>query len=425
MNLTNSNCNFKSTEEDKIKVLLINRIHYVAGGADRVYLNTGNLLNENKHKVAYFSTLDSQNIKSEYSNFFIKNNHPKKKSFLKKTSSILTYLYNFEASRNLSKLINEFKPDIAHLHLFYGIQTSSILKTLKKHKVPIVITLHDYKLICPTNLNLDRHGNICEKCVSSKFYNCSLKLCSNGKLFESLILTIEAYLRKFVIDPLLLVDRFIFVSQFCLNKHTAYDTRYVNNSSHLYNFTEFTPTKTTQKGEYILYYGRLSREKGIKTLINAAIKTNTKLQIVGDGPLKKEILEAINEAELITYLGFISGTELTELIEKSSFVAVPSEWYENNPMTVVESFSLGKPVIGSKIGGIPELVNKNTGLIFEAGNTVELSDRLMEIKQMSLGEYRNMSNNCREFAKLHFSKQQHYKQLVDIYKSVIPQNIIT
>jgi len=94
-------------------------------------------------------------------------------------------------------------------------------------------------------------------------------------------------------------------------------------------------------------------------------------------------------------------------------------------MTVVESFSLGKPVIGSKIGGIPELVNKNTGLIFEAGNTVELSDRLMEIKQMSLGEYRNMSNNCREFAKLHFSKQQHYKQLVDIYKSVIPQNIIT
>lgn len=401
-----------------MRILLINRNHFVGGGADRVYLNTGKLLEASGHDVAYFSTSNEQNVVSDYNEYFVNDIKPRGGSFYSKIKGVKKYLYNTDALDNLQKLIDDFKPEVAHLHLFYGALSASVLKTLKDNKVPIVTTIHDYRLLCPVNSMLDKDGKICEKCKNDKFYNCIAKRCSEGNVFQSTVVTAEAYMRKFIFDPLTYINHFIFVSQFSRNKHISFDNRYKKKSSHLYNFSNYTANEKWRRGDYLFYYGRLSKEKGILNLINAAKKTNSKLIIAGDGPQKEEVLNEISGFTNIEYVGFKSGAELNDLIVKSSFVVVPSEWYENNPMTIVESFLLGKPVIGSNIGGIPELVTNETGFIFEPADTLSLCVAIQSAENMTKEEYDIVSDNCFNFAKKYFHEQNHFNELMKIYNKV-------
>lgn len=402
-----------------MRIVLINRNHFIGGGADRVYLNTGKLLEENGHDLAYFSSINEQNLDSDYEGYFVNDTKPKSGNFHTKIKGLKKYLYNTEAKDKLEKLINDFKPEVAHIHLFYGVLSASILKTLKKNGIPIVITIHDYRLLCPVNAMLDKEGNICEKCKDDKFYNCITKRCSQGNVFQSTVVTAEAYMRKYLYDPLTLINHFIFVSQFSRNKHISFDKRYEAKSSHLYNFSNTIENHQPKKGDYLFYYGRLSKEKGIINLINAVKKTNSKLIIAGEGPQKEEVLHAISEYSNIEYVGFKSGNELNQLIINSSFVVVPSEWYENNPMTIVESFLLSKPVIGSNIGGIPELVTGKTGFIFDASNEISLSEIIQTAERLNEEKYDIISKNCLIFAQQNFEQISHLKFLEEIYKTVI------
>lgn len=401
-----------------MRILLINRNHFIGGGADRVYLNTGALLEEAGLEVAYFSTSNKQNIDSEYSPYFVDDLKTRDTSLFSKVKGVKKYLYNTEAEDNLERLIVDFKPDVAHIHLFYGALSASVLKVLKDYKVAVVITIHDYRLLCPVNAMLDKEGTVCEKCKNDKFYNCITKKCSEGNIFQSTVVAAEAYMRKFLYDPLVYCNHFIFVSQFSRNKHISFDKRYENRSSHLYNFSNSVDNTSVTRGDYLFYYGRLSKEKGILNLINAVKKTNSRLVIAGEGPQKEAVLEAISGFANMEYLGFKSGIELNDLILNSSFVVVPSEWYENNPMTIVESFLLAKPVIGANIGGIPELVAKETGFVFESANEAALVDSIKASEKLNDEEYASMSNNCLKFAKKYFNKENHLKNLKDIYKSV-------
>ncbi len=405
-----------------MKVLIINRNHFVGGGADRVYINTGKLLEDNGHEVVYFSTINKNNLDSKQNEYFVNDIKTRNSSFYSKIKGVKKYLYNKEAADNITKLINDFKPDVAHIHLFYGVLSGSILKVLKDCNIPIVTTIHDYRLLCPANAMLDKAGLICEKCKDDKFYNCVLKKCSEGNVFQSTVIAAEAYMRKFVFDPLILVNHFIFVSEFSKNKHISFDRRYAEKSSHLYNFGLSDVEYELNKGDYLFYYGRLSKEKGIINLINAVKKTKSKLKIAGDGPQKEEVLQAIDGVSNIEYVGFKSGSDLNVFIKNSSFVVVPSEWYENNPMTIVESFSYGKPVLGSKIGGIPELVNDETGYVFESGNLLELIDTIKLSERLTEDQYNLISYNSYKFAKKYFSKENHLNELLNIYKKVINEN---
>lgn len=405
-----------------MKVLIINRNHFVGGGADRVYFNTGKLLEDNGHDVAYFSTINQNNLDSKQKDYFVSNIKTRNTNFYSKIKGVKKYLYNLEASDNLSKLINDFKPDVAHIHLFYGVLSASILKVLSDFNIPIVTTIHDYRLLCPVNAMLDKNGVICEKCKDDKFYNCILKRCSEGNVFQSSVIATEAYMRKFVFDPLILVNHFIFVSEFSKNKHVSFDQRYAKKSSHLYNFGPLEIEYELSKGDYLFYYGRLSKEKGILNLVNAVKKTNSKLKIAGDGPQKEEVMKAIEGFSNIEYVGFKSGLDLNNLIKDSSFIVVPSEWYENNPMTIVESFSNGKPVIGSRIGGIPELVSDETGFIFESADILSLCNAINLAEKLTKGQYSLISYNCYKFAQDHFLKEGHLNELLNIYQKVINEN---
>lgn len=402
-----------------MKVLLINKNHFIVGGADSVYLNTGQLLSSKGFDVVYFSTKNINNIFYNKKHYFAEEIITRDTTIFKKVSNFFKYLYNFDNIKKLNNLLKIEKPDIAHLHLFYGTLSPSIFKVLKKYKIPIVITIHDYRLLCPSNAMLDINNNICEKCASSSNYNCLLLKCSDNNYIHSLILTIEAYIRKYFIIHFNYISQYIFVSKFSLNKHVFYDSRYVSNSSQLYNFYESKLTPNFIKGDYFFYYGRLSNEKGLLTLIECFKDLNKKLIIVGKGPLSDLIFNVTKHSSNIKYLGFKSGIELETLILKSSFVIVPSEWYENNPMTIIESFSLGKPVIGSNIGGITELLKPVNGILFESKNILDLKLKIDIADSLSYNDYSKMSEKCFDFSKKKFNKEVHFIDLIKIYKKAI------
>lgn len=404
-----------------MKILSINNFHYLFGGASVVYFNTSELLRSKGHEVLNFSTHNDNNLGSSNSEFFAKNQNFRNTNFLSKFLGAKNYIYNRDAQNKLENLIQKYNPEIAHIHLFYGGLTSSILKTLKKYNIPSVISVHDYRLLCPANAFLNSENDICEKCKNKCFYQCSQYKCLENNFFYSTILSLEAYTRKYFIDPLEYINHFIFVSEFSRNKHIEFDKRYSTKSTHIYNFNilnDKNPSNT--KGEYFLYYGRLSKEKGISTLLIAAEKTGIKLKIAGTGPLKEEVENYCLNSSNIEYVGHRSGEELINLIRSASFIIVPSEWYENNPMTIIEAYSLGKPVIGSKIGGIPEIIVDNvTGYLFESRNIELLIQQLINATNLKDKDYLFLSNNAVQFSQSNFSSEVHYSKLLNTYNSIL------
>ena len=403
-----------------MKILQINSCHYRRGGADVVYLNTGDLLKQKGHEVFYFSMKDEKNLPDPYADFFANSADARNLSLLKKVQLAPSFIYNREALKKLSLLLDEIKPDIAHIHLFLGKLSSSILKALKERNIPVVATMHDYRLLCPAYLFLDGQNKICEKCVNGFYLNCTLNKCSEGNLFQSFMLSADAYFRKYRMNPIDYIHRFIFVSDFIRKKHISFNPAYQPREKLLYNFVpdldKIVPTII--KGDYFLFYGRLSREKGIDTLIKAAEKAGIRLKVVGTGSLYEKYAGA--SYKNIEFLGYKTGNDLSELIRQASFVIVPSEWYENNPLTILEAYSHGKPVIGSSIGGIPEIIEEGkTGFLFEAGNEAQLVERLLKADRLSEDGYQKMSAAARKFAQLHFHPDNHYRELMNIYGELV------
>lgn len=399
-----------------MRVLLINRYDFMDGGADRVFLNSYELLKQSGDGI-------SVDIFTQKDLGITEPVNPRNLSLWGKLKLAKQYLYDRSVAVALDKKIKEFRPEVAHVHLIFGTLSISVIRVLKKNRIPVVMTLHDYRLICPANAFIDKDGKVCEKCRKFRYYNCLINRCSGGNVFYSSMIMIEAYMRKYIYRPLKLVDHFIFVSQFARNKHIEYDPRYGTKSSHLYNMANPVAQTPSTKGNYFLYYGRLSREKGIITLIKAAQKAGVKLIIAGSGPQESELSDLIPDTRHptpsgVSLVGFKSGPELKDLIAGCSFVVLPTECYDNNPMAIVESFSLGKPVIGSRIGGIPELLATETGLLFEARNVDSLVEALKSANGISNVDYEKMGIACKDFAIQNFDSGVHLDQLIGIYKQV-------
>lgn len=409
-----------------MKVLQINNCHFPRGGADVVYLNTGNLLEKNGNEVYYFSIKNELNEKNNFNKYFVDEVNFLRLSLFKKILNFFRFFYSVESSLKLSKLLNDFSPDIAHVHLYKGGLTPSILKVLKQEKIPILITLHDYGLLDPHNLLLDGNLKISERCINGSAFNCVKDKSNRNSYLLSLVSTLE-YIFHINFYPFSeYFDTIVCVSKFSKNLHLK-SHKFNLSIDHLYNFSPLANILfETQKNnsEYILYFGRLSKEKGIKTLIKAVEKIDHKivLKIVGTGILKDELENYIknNNINNITLLGFKKGIELHDLIKKSKYVIVPSEWYENNPMTVIESYCFGVPVIGSRIGGIPEIIEEGkTGFTYEMGNIDDLVRVLKKGINLNECDYLKLKNNARNFAKNNFSPANHYKELIKLYSKTI------
>jgi glycosyltransferase involved in cell wall biosynthesis len=407
-----------------MKILQVNNCHFKRGGADIVYFNTIEMLQKKGHQVFNFSINDKKNEISEFSKYFV----PKKVNVLSslwnKVQNISSYFKNIEAAKNIEKLILEEKPDIAHIHLFYGGLTPSILKVLKTYKIPVIHSVHDYRIVCPAYTFLNSKGEICESCGSNSYFMAIKNRCSKGSFLQSVVLAMEMYYRNIFFDASKFIDGFIYVSGFAKIKHYQFKPILAKLPALVLfnNSVSAVVNKGANKG-YFLFFGRISHEKGVKTLIEVFKELNDfELYIVGTGPEFEFLNDYVvdNKIYNISFLGYKSGSDLMNLISEAYFVIVPSEWYENNPMTIIESYSLGTPVIGSNIGGIPEiLIDGKTGFLFESGNKQELKDRICKSKDLKGGEYVNFCNNASEFAKSNFDDEKYYQRLIKFYHEII------
>lgn len=408
-----------------MKILLIDVYHFNKGGAETVCFNTGKLLEEHGHKVVYFSLKWPQNNPSPYEKYFPESKETRKGPF-KQMKNVINYFYHFEAARKIEQLIEDEQPDIAHIHLMWGQITPSIFPVLRRHHIPILFTVHDYRMVCPAYTFRDGHGRICEDCAGKYFYKCFTHTCTKGSKVMSAVMAAEQYFRNWFFNPAKYIDGFIYVSNFARDIQEKYMPA-LKQKPHitLYNFSTSiagSPKKPSAE-KYFLFFGRLSYEKGVKTLIRAfAQLPDCRLKIVGTGPLEEELKQFTRDNTLtnIEFLGYKRGQELVDLVANAHFVIVPSEWYENNPMTIIESYSVGTPVIGARIGGIPEIIIEgSSGYQFKSGDAEELVSVVNKADAVTPDEYGKMSQGAIEFAKQNFSAGTYWKKLSAFYESFL------
>ncbi len=402
-----------------MKILLVNKFHYLKGGSEKYYFELGNLLKENGHEVAYFSMKDEKNIQTGDKEYFVEpidlNNGSKLKA--------LDVIYSKDNYNKMINAIDDFKPDIIHLNNFQRQLSASVVSAANKRNIPIVFTAHDVQAICPAITMLDNDGNICEKCMKGRYCNCIKKKCNKGSTLKSVIGAIEGkyYRSKKIYTKK--IDRIITPTNFYKDKFVE-DGVESSKLIAIHNFIEFEDYNCEIENEnYALYLGRLSKEKGILNLLQAIEKIDEgKLYIAGDGPEKENIKEIIKEKKLenrVQMLGFLNKEQVKDIVRKCKFVVVPSIWYENCPYSVLETLAIGKPIVGSNIGGIPELVqNEKTGLLFEPNSVEDLSNK-MKILFEDDERASQYGKHAKEFAKTEFDKNKYYENIINIYKDVI------
>lgn len=407
-----------------MKILQINNYHTLRGGSERVYFETANILEKNGHDVLFFSLKDEDSEDHYSDKYFVEPFDYKNASLFKKIQYSTAFIYNKEAKENLELLIKNEKPDIAHLHIFYGRLTSSILPVLKKHNIPVVMSVHEYRMLCPAYVMRDNEGNICEKCADGNYMHCIGGKCIKNNLLFSSIAALDCFIRDKFFSYEEYIDKFIMVSQFIMDKHTQYKPTIKSKSEQIYNFIDLSKYKPHfSHDDYYLYFGRLSREKGIITLLNVWKDfPDLQLKIVGGGELDEDVRQFIDEHNMsnVELMGYLNGDPLFDVVKRSKFIFVPSEWYENNPMNVIESFALGKPVIGARIGGIPELIKDEVnGFLFESGNMNDFKDTINKAESVPNDDYGRFGNHARAFAEEHFNETKYYGDVMKVYEALL------
>ncbi|MFA4992306.1 MAG: glycosyltransferase, partial [Candidatus Omnitrophota bacterium] len=394
---------------------------YLKGGSEYVFFDSAEYLGQKGHKPIFFSMRHPENLPSVYDKYFVSNVDYDRGGLGGRISSSLKILYSLEARRKVEELINRETPDIAHLHNIYHQISPSILHSLKKFNIPVVLTLHDYKMVCPSHTLLCR-GKACEACGGGRYYNCFLKGCTGDSRLKNLLNAAEMYLHHSILRIYDLVDVFISPSVFLKNKLEEMGFRgkivYLPNS-----IKSGGIVPEYKHGERsIIYFGRLSGEKGLFTLVEAVKgMRGITLKIAGEGPVEKDIRAKVSAEKIgnVIFLGYRGWRELRDEIARSMFVVLPSEWYENNPRSIIEGFACGKPVVGSRIGGIPELIRDGeTGLTFEPGDPEDLRVKIEGLVN-DPARIAEMGKKARMFVEREFDSDGIYKRLMVIYNQAI------
>ncbi len=400
------------------KLLSINNYHYPRGGAEVVFLEQNRLFAQTDWEVVTFCMQHSKNLSSDWEEYFVDEiEFGEDYSLWEKIQLAPKTLYSFEAKKKVSELVAATKPDIAHCHNIYHHISPSILTTLKQHNVPIFLTLHDLKIACPAYKMLNSKG-VCERCKGGRLSEVIRNRCLKGSLLVSGLAYLEARLHKLLSSYEKHVTKFVVPSKFYKDKliewgwpaeRFVYVPNFVDSSSFRPNF---------EPGDYFLYFGRLAEEKGVDTLIRSAAKAGVKLHIAGAGPELNRMQQlASSSGADITFLGYQTGDELHRVIAGSKCVVLPSEWYENAPISIMEAYALGKPVIGANIGGIPELIDSNhSGLLFRAGDEEDLANALVRIEEMPTEDIAELGRFGCSWVENEFTSEKYVDRLIKIYK---------
>lgn len=400
-------------------LLSLNSYHYRRGGADAVYFEHDALFSRLGWDTASFSMQHPSNEPSRWDKFFVDEiQYGHSYGMARKLCSAVKVIYSAEARKKLSALLDIFSPDVAHAHNLYHHISPSVLPLLKSRGIPVVMTAHDLKLACPAHTMLNDTG-ICERCKGGNFLHTVRHRCVHGSISVSSLVAVESAVHKATGIYANNLDRIVAPSRFYLEKFVewgwpreqlAYIPNYVDP-------IRFEPT--FGPGDYFVYFGRLSAEKGLRTLLRAAESGSFKLVLMGDGDLKPEILAAAERSPSISYLGRRTGAELCEIVAGARATILPSEWYENAPLSVLESYCLGKPVIGARIGGIPELImDGDTGWLFEPGSSESLVESMRRVQNMADSDVAEIGRRARDFSDSHFTPARYVDDMLALYSSI-------
>ena len=385
-----------------MKVLILHNTYQQRGGEDTVFESELELLKKNDVEV---DTLlyDNHEIKSA-------------------KDKLLTGLFSFYNPKGKAKLlnkINQFQPDIIHVHNFFPLASPSIFYAAKECKVPIVMTLHNYRLICPSAY-LYFDGRIYEDNIHKNF---PIAPILKGVYRDSKIQTASLVLMTGIHKVLKTwgkhIDRYITLTNFAKNKFL--DSSLGAKPNQFVVKPNFVPDIGIGQDERkdFLFIGRLSEEKGISTLLEAFSKTDSKLKILGDGPLKEEVLKAEKAHPNIEYIGFKPRTEVVEMLKSVKALVFSSVWYEGMPMVILEALSVGTPVIAPNLGGPAEMIeDKKNGLIYETGNAQLLSEKI-SILENDDNLRQSLSANARQNYEEKYTEDINFKILKGIYEDVI------
>ena len=413
-----------------MKILIVSWAWYPTGG-DWTYIeNIKRLYQEKGHEVIALSTENSLNAQDENEKFFLKTESFKSLNRNRTISNSFKVVKNSvissDALNMIDDILNKHDIKVAHLHNIHHYITPAIIWRLKAKGVKIIWTLHDYKIICPEN-SFVSNGKICEKCMSGNFYHCAVNKCKKQSFAASTLAAADAYIYHSTgtYDK---VDAFLCPSNFLLNKFKQfgfddsrlYLTNYCYDIELIDNFIDNHKIQT-QKEDYILYVGRIEQIKGVKTLLDALKGTNLKLKIVGVGTELDNLVNytLVNQIQNVEFMGFQHKDAVFNLTINCKFVVCPSEWYENFPFSITESFLFSKPVIGSNIGGIPELViDGETGYLFEPGNSSDLRQKLLKLASDG-NLIKKMGGNARLHAYSVFNFKTHWDKLNTVLNKLI------
>lgn len=442
-----------------MKILLVNKYFYRKGGAETYFFALAEGLKSLGHEVAFFSMQHPNNEPSYWSKYFVsEKDYVGKISAFQQAKEAATLIYSLESKRKFEALLEEFQPDVIHMNNVHRQLTLSILDApyLKKHRVPVVYTAHDYILLCPAYTMVDGNGKVCDDCLDRRFIHAVKKTCVKGSKAKSGLAFLEAEFLKHhhSYDK---IDKIIAPSEFMKSKldEDGYAGRTVAMQNFLTTSQMDMAHKVTNTDKfntvdpYFLFFGRLSKEKGILTLVKAFLQaagllplagaveqsetegghlvanclpSNWTLHIVGDGPERQTIEMLIksagSEAEnRIKLLGYKTGENLQREVGNARFSVLCSEWRENMPYSGLESLAAQTPVIGANIGGIPELVVEGeTGFKFESGNQDDLARTLTKAAQVDAGRYASMQESCGRYVEERCRQDMYVRQLEDVYR---------
>lgn len=424
-----------------MRIVLVNKFHYIKGGSETYYFGLAESLRELGHEVAFFSMEDDRNEDSEQSRYFVPNrDYNNQKSLIKNISAAATLTYSPVAKRRFQELCEEFKPDVIHMNLVHHQITLSILDApyLKDHKVPVIWTSHDYSAVCPAYTMLDGNGSVCDACLEEGFGACVRRKCIKHSRAKSALGAFEAYflnIRKYYNK----IDMIIAPSAFMRSKliEGGFPSAKVIT---MINFIKCRSESemASRTGDsrsaypYLLFFGRLSHEKGVDILVESFSSIarefpDWRLVVVGDGPERPHIEAMLSDGtarEKIELAGFQRGDELRNSVSNAAFTVMSSCWRENMPYSILESFSMGTPVVGTRIGGIPEIVIEGeTGFVCEPGSVSSLADGLRRAMAFygDNDSYQKMQARCLDFVSKEGDQGEYVKRLVALYRKLIDQ----
>lgn len=399
------------------KLLNMNAYHYIRGGSQSVYFEHAEMFENNGWDIAYFAMQHPKNLKSPWSRYFvpeIEMGH--QYSMLRKLEMAGQIIYSRQHARAINRLLDDFPADVAHVHGIHHHIAANIYPVLQRRGCKVVLTAHDLKLLCPAYRMHDGQ-QVCEACKPNALHHCATRRCVHGSFALSSLIAVESAAHRWLGYYSKHIDRIVCPSRFYLEKHVEWGWPreklvYIPN-----DFSVPSIDEIPVPGDYLCYFGRLSYEKGLATVIRAAAAANMPLKILGEGPDEAKLHKIAAETGAnVDFLGRRGGEELFSVVRGARACVLAAEWYENAPKSVLEAFGLGKIVVGSDIGGITEMIREGeTGFLFKAGDSAALAQVLRRVIDLSDAEIVEMGGKAAAFAGSEFTSEAYFNRMAALY----------